>query len=630
VTPSHPPKRAASFGAATTVLALLALLVPLGLGLAGPLAAAAQAAPAPVVPHAALRTPRGYWLATAGGHVMNYGSAVAAGSVPGAITKPVVGIATSPLDNGYWLAAADGGVFAFGLPFLGSAGGIKLNRPVVGIAASPTGSGYWLVASDGGIFNYGVAFDGSAGSLHLNAPIVGMAATPDGGGYWLVAADGGIFSYGDAGFFGSTGSLRLNSPIVGMAATPDGRGYWLVAADGGIFSYGDAGFFGSAGSTRLVKPITGMATTPSGKGYWLVAADGGVFSYGDAAFFGSAAGHTAQAVVGIAAAPNFVTGVTGIFYYPWYGTPTSTASGGWLHWDQGGHTPPYDIGSSFYPTLGAYSSTDTATVSTHMSEIHAAGINQIIVSWWGRGSYEDEALSVIQPIAAAYGLDVAVHLEPYAPRSVASVGNDLTYLMGKGITEFYVYEADNSSLGMPAASWATLRAAFPTVTLFASGGVGDTKDGSLAAFAAAGGFDGIYTYDPVNYQGSDFAPICAGARADGLLCAPSVAPGFDATRATSNQTVVPRDGGARYDAEWAGAIAAAPDLITITSFNEWHEGSQIEPAQPFCIPNQGTCYQDYTGAYGLPDPQAQNAYLARTAFWSAQYRATVTPPAPAG
>ncbi|HWD07805.1 MAG TPA: hypothetical protein VHA57_01800, partial [Actinomycetota bacterium] len=427
-------------------------------------------------------------------------------------------------------------------------------------------------------------------------------------------------------FDGSTGSLKLNAPIVGMAATPDGGGYWLVAADGGIFSFGDAGFYGSTGSLKLDKPITGMTVTPSGKGYWLVASDGGVFSFGDAAFFGSAAGRAGAAVVGIAAAPNIVSGVTSIFFYPWYGTPSSTASGIWMHWDQGGHTPPYDIGSSFYPSLGAYSSTDTATVNTQMQEIANAGINQIIVSWWGQGNYTDEALSVIQPIAANYGLDVAVHLEPYAPRSVPSVINDISYLQGKGITEFYVYNADNSSEGMDPASWAQVRAVFPNITLFANGSPGDAKDGNLANFAVAGGFDGIYTYDPVNFSGAEFPHICASARADGLLCAPSVAPGFDATRATSNPTVVDRQNGARYDSMWAEAIAAAPNLITITSFNEWHEGSQIEPAQPFCIPNQGTCYQDYTGAYGLPDPAAQGAYLARTAFWTAQYRATVTPP----
>ena len=574
----------------------------------------------PVTPRGHARPARGYWLTTAGGQVLHYGAAVDKGSVPGALNKPVVGIANSLQDNGYWLAASDGGVFAFGLPFLGSAGGIKLNKPVVGIAADPDGSGYWLVASDGGIFNYGAPFAGSTGSIKLNKPIVGMAATPSGGGYWLVASDGGVFAFGDAGFFGSMGSVPLNKPIVGMAATLDGQGYWLVASDGGIFAFGDAAFFGSAGSTPLVKPVVGMSATPSGLGYWLAASDGGVFSYGDATFFGSAGGH-ASGVIGMAPVPNHVTGVVSIFYYGWYGTPSSTANGGWMHWDEGGHTPPSDIGSTFYPTRGAYSSTDTAVISAQMAEIAAAGVNQLVFSWWGQGNYTDYALNATLPVAAAHGLDVAIHLEPYPGRTASSVASDIAYLMAKGITEFYIYDTTQISAG----NWALLRTQYPSITMFATGGATAMKAGALNPFALAGGFDGIYTYDPYNFQGSDFLNLCTQARADGLLCAPSVAPGYDATRATGDTRVRSRNNGATYDSMWSGAIAAAPDLVSITSYNEWHEGSQVEPAQPFCIPNQGSCYEDYGGAYGQSDPQSQTAYLTRTAFWAGQYRATQTP-----
>ena len=30
---------------------------------------------------------------------------------------------------------------------------------------------------------------------------------------------------------------------------------------------------------------------------------------------------------------------------------------------------------------------------------------------------------------------------------------------------------------------------------------------------------------------------------------------------------------------WRGAVRARADLVTITSYNEWHEGTQIEPAR---------------------------------------------------
>ena len=526
--------------------------------------------------------PRGYWLAAANGGVFSYGNAPFKGSV-GTLNKPIVGMATTPLGDGYWMAASDGGIFAFNVPFLGSTGGITLNQPVVAIIASPLGAGYWLVAADGGVFNFGVPLLGSTGSMKLNKPIVGAAATPTGQGYWLVASDGGIFSFGDAAFFGSTGSTPLNKPIVGMASTPTGQGYWLVASDGGIFSFGDATFFGSAGNLHLRAPV-----------------------------------------VGIVGVPNTGPGKVGAFYYPWYGTPTSTGTG-WKHWDQGGHTPPDDIGSSYYPARGPYSSTDTAVVDAQMAEIAAAGVNQVIVSWWGQGTYEDQALPVIQSAAAAHGLEVAIHFEPYGTRHTTGPA-DVSYLVAKGIKVFYAYQAtiENSSY------WAAIRAQNPKITMFVNGSPSYTKSGQggLINFALLGGFDGIYTYDPINFSGSDFAPLCALARANRLQCAPSVAPGFDGTRATTLATIRPRLGGGTYDSMWAGAIAAAPEIVTITSYNEWHEGTQIEPAKPFCIPNQGTCYADYTGDFGLADPQAQQGYLMRTATWSSSYRSTRTPGLP--
>lgn len=81
-----------------------------------------------------------------------------------------------------------------------------------------------------------------------------------------------------------------------------------------------------------------------------------------------------------------------IFYYSWYGNPQMDES--YLHWDhilvphwdpkiaasypRGRHVPPEDIGSSFYPELGPYSSRDPEVLESHMEQISTAGagINQ--------------------------------------------------------------------------------------------------------------------------------------------------------------------------------------------------------------------------------------------------------------
>jgi hypothetical protein len=99
-----------------------------------------------------------------------------------------------------------------------------------------------------------------------------------------------------------------------------------------------------------------------------------------------------------------------------------------------------------------------------------------------------------------------------------------------------------------------------------------------------------------------------------LLCAPSVGPGYDARRGSGDPRVKPRRKGATYDAMWRAAIAAKADRITITSYNEWHEGTQIEPAAP---PRRHGRYRylSYNGAWGAYGVVAENAYLARTRYW---------------
>jgi glycoprotein endo-alpha-1,2-mannosidase len=297
------------------------------------------------------------------------------------------------------------------------------------------------------------------------------------------------------------------------------------------------------------------------------------------------------------------------FYYPWYGT--AAEDGTYQHWNQRGHDPPEDIASNFYPALGIYSSSDRLVLSAQMNEIHAAGIDEIAVSWWGRGSAEDARLPLVIAAASADGISVAVHVEPYPGRTVASIVDDLTYLRGYGVRTFYIYRA----FDLPIADWAAAKDA-----LHVDGSVLWAQTG-LAGAAAAAGFDGIYTYDIVTFGGNTFARICAEAHAMHLLCAPSVGPGYDARRGSGDPRVKLRRGGATYDAMWRSAIAAKADRVTITSFNEWHEGTQIEPAavQTRRGPYR---YLSYDGAWGKHGVAAETAYLDRTLYWADVLRKT--------
>ena len=298
-----------------------------------------------------------------------------------------------------------------------------------------------------------------------------------------------------------------------------------------------------------------------------------------------------------------------VFYYPWYGSPS--LDGSYEHWSQNHHAPPFDLGTAFYPLRGPYSSSSRAALDRQMGELAATGADEVVSSWWGRGSPEDLRLPAVAAAARAHGLDVAAHLEPYTGRTIARAKADVEHLKTLGIHDVYVFQPRDFT----AADWKQLIAAEPGVRFFAQT--------ALPGFAAAGGFAGLYTYDIVVYGGGSFARICGEARALHLLCAPSVGPGFDAFRATGDMQVKQRRNGATYDSMWRAALSAHADLVTITSYNEWNEGTQIEPAS--IAPRPG--YATYAGSYGVQGAGAAYAYLARTAYWTGV--AAGSSPAPA-
>jgi hypothetical protein len=314
--------------------------------------------------------------------------------------------------------------------------------------------------------------------------------------------------------------------------------------------------------------------------------------------------------------PVFAEGpaVVSAFFYPWFGSPVD---GGYAHWAQNGHAPPVDIASNYYPADGPYSSSNSAVIATQLSEAARAGIDELAVSWWGRGSKEDNVLPDVLAGAARTGMLIAAHIEPYNGRTVASVAADAAYLRSLGIRTIYVYQA---FAGVDAADWAAANDAIHAE------GVTTYAQTALVGQAAAGHFSGIYTYDTVTYGGRVLPRLCNEAHAVHLLCAPSVGPGYDARRAIGDPHVKLRRQGLTYDSMWHAALAAGADRITITSFNEWQEGTQIEPAIPLRLGEYR--YVSYDGSWGLHGPAAENAYLTRTAYWANLFRTTSARPKP--
>jgi len=114
--------------------------------------------------------------------------------------------------------------------------------------------------------------------------------------------------------------------------------------------------------------------------------------------------------------------------------------------------------------------------------------------------------------------------------------------------------------------------------------------GDRISTQSAAVFDGIHTYNPTGQtKGMSAEQVRAWARTtfpdwaktagDKISCV-TIIPGYDDTKLGrgGERPTTKRFDGATYRAMWEEAIAANPDWVLVTSWNEWHEGSEIEPS----------------------------------------------------
>lgn len=123
------------------------------------------------------------------------------------------------------------------------------------------------------------------------------------------------------------------------------------------------------------------------------------------------------------------------------------------------------------------------------------------------------------------------------------------------------------------------------------------------------------TYDALRHYSPDkenWKFLSQWAHENNKIFVPCVGPGYsdDRVRPWNKHNYKDRENGGYYDKMFRSAIESKPTTIRITSFNEWHEGTQIEPAIPKTI--ESFTYEDY-------HPLETNYYLKRTKSCSIKF-----------
>jgi len=303
------------------------------------------------------------------------------------------------------------------------------------------------------------------------------------------------------------------------------------------------------------------------------------------------------------------------FYYPWFGTLTGASGcGHWRHWLHGGPEPTEGniCISNRYPLLGPYDSYDPELIDQHCRWGKQAGIDSWILSWWGlgwEGEYEDRAVVKVLDGCRRNEMTACIHYESYvdpiaAETLIHEVGTALknygghpAYLKVAGRPVVFVYARAIDALGMARTCQALKQ-------------INDTYPGGVVFFGdrfsrtAARLFNGLYGYIPAPElvglspeQARQWADLNYGkwvrlTERAGCISTLTVVPGYDDTLIRKDGFKVERHDGALYRVLWEAAIEADPQWILITTFNEWSEGSEIEPSR-----EERTLYLDLTAEY---------------------------------
>ena len=240
---------------------------------------------------------------------------------------------------------------------------------------------------------------------------------------------------------------------------------------------------------------------------------------------------------------------------------------------------------SDYP-VSNYSSADRGTIERQVAQAQGAGIDGFELDWYGPGNPTDSNLQTLLSVANAHGFKVTVDFDLTSP-FIHNPGDATNFL--KYVTRYYSNPAWLHLNGKPVLVFYHTRAydvgTWSAIRAQVDPGHGATWIGEGDDFSYLSVFDGIHPYSIAwsPNPGGQLQSYAKQTRANpGKLWMATVMPGYDDTRlGRAGGFAVNRAGGAYYASVWLGAIASQPDLVSITSWNEWMEGTQIEPSRSY-------------------------------------------------
>lgn len=290
-------------------------------------------------------------------------------------------------------------------------------------------------------------------------------------------------------------------------------------------------------------------------------------------------------------------------YMPWFETPETSADKKWgQHWTMATRNPDLkdangqrQIASHYYPLIGPYASSDAVVLNYHLLLMKYSGIDGIMIDWYGTQDKYDYAANrrnteEVVKAADRVGLQFAIVYEdqtlkelPDNSSKVVQATRDMQYLQSNFFGKANYAKADGKPLLLvfgPQAitapgDWTKVFGNLSPKPTF----VVLNNHLHLANNASDKNAAGEYLWvnpDPATYYAKS---------ADMELCIGGAMPGFyDYYKQGgwgNGYTTYDAENGALFDRQLAAAKTAGLEYLQISTWNDFGEGTTIEPAEEY-------------------------------------------------
>jgi hypothetical protein len=231
---------------------------------------------------------------------------------------------------------------------------------------------------------------------------------------------------------------------------------------------------------------------------------------------------------------------------------------------------------------------DPYILYTHVKQAISAGIDGFVVDWWGKNHFEDVSfrllLKVVEKSFPNFKLAILYDGHYGAEyKNGAKMGAEFNYIIKSYADSPNYLKFDGRPVIM---IWnAKSHKSYEWIDAYYS--VADREDVAFLTdwWSYTSFSDGYTTYtnDSSGYL-LNIDPT--------KIVSETVMPGWDNTKVVKNGVVIPRGSGGFYTQWWNKVYKNNPDFVMICSWNEWHEGSEIEPSLEY-----GDTYLNLTRDY---------------------------------